>query len=136
MISKKCDYALRAMLELALHEGGGPVTIGQIAKARGIPARFLEAILRQLKQAGLCESLRGKEGGYRLTGSAADIPVARVLDIFEPRLRDRHRTDDLFATLWRHADAAVDEVFRTVTYADLADRERRRLQGQAIDFNI
>lgn len=136
MISRKCDYALRAMLELALNEGGGPVTIGQIAKARGIPARFLEAILRQLKQAGLCESLRGKEGGYRLSGRAADIPVARVIEIFEPRPHDRHRADDIFAVLWRHAEEAADEVFRAVTYADLADRETRRLQGQATDFNI
>ena len=60
MISNKCNYALRALLELAKRDGGGPATIVDIAQAQSIPARFLEAILRQLKQAGLTESVRGK----------------------------------------------------------------------------
>ena len=136
MISKKCDYALRAMLELAVREGKGPVTIGDIAQARGIPVRFLEAILRQLKQAGLCDSIRGKEGGYKLTAPAGEISVARVIDIFEPRLRDRHRNDDVFATLWRQADEAMDGIFRAVSFAELAEREVKRQQRQAMDFHI
>jgi Rrf2 family cysteine metabolism transcriptional repressor len=52
MISNKCVYALKAMLELSLRENDGPVPISEIAQAQNIPSRFLEGILRQLKQAG------------------------------------------------------------------------------------
>ncbi|MFT5126221.1 MAG: Rrf2 family cysteine metabolism transcriptional repressor, partial [Verrucomicrobiales bacterium] len=50
MISNRCLYALKAVVELAEQEGLGPVTIAEIARKQGIPSRFLEAILRQLKQ--------------------------------------------------------------------------------------
>ena len=83
MISNKCYYGLRAMLELAIHEGDGPITIGDIAAARNIPVRFLEAILRQLKQAGLADSARGKEGGYQLARPAREISAASIIDAIE-----------------------------------------------------
>ncbi len=138
MISKKCDYALRAMLELALREGKGPVTIGDIARARNIPARFLEAILRQLKQAGLAESARGKEGGYFLPKSARDLPVAAVLEIFSERISHKRHSphDDVFAALWIEADEAVQAVYRRVTFGELAENEIRRHHAEAGNFSI
>ena len=62
LVSQKCQYALRALFELAKRNGEGPVKIAAIAKAQAIPPRFLEVILSQLKQGSFVESQRGSEG--------------------------------------------------------------------------
>jgi hypothetical protein len=59
-ISQKCEYAVRAVFELAKRVGRGPVRIADIAEAQAIPVRFLEVILSQLKQGGFVDSQRGK----------------------------------------------------------------------------
>lgn len=137
MISKKCDYALHAMLELALREGKGPVTIGDIARARNIPARFLEAIMRQLKQAGLAESERGKDGGYFLSRPAHSLPVGEVIEIFEGRTHARpQRRRDVFSELWQEADDVVQAIYSRVTFGDLVEKEIHRHQADAGNFSI
>lgn len=137
MISKKCDYALRAMLELAVREGKGPVTIGDIAQARSIPVRFLEAILRQLKQAGLADSARGKEGGYFLARPAHRLSVSDVIDLFEVSVgAQQGRRQDVLAALWTEADAAMQSVFRRTTFGDLVEREQHLRQNEAVNFSI
>ena len=74
-ISKKCQYALRAVFELAVRNTGQPVKIQQIAGAQNIPPRFLEVILNQLRHAGFVESRRGNEGGYMLAPGAEELTV-------------------------------------------------------------
>jgi Rrf2 family protein len=78
-VSAKTDYAIRAALELAAAEDGRPVKGERIATAQAIPLRFLENILMQLRHAGLVESRRGAEGGYRLAKPAADVTLADVI---------------------------------------------------------
>ena len=65
-LSQKCQYAVRAIFELAKHYGRGPVAISQIAASQAIPQRFLENILNELRPTGLIESRRGIQGGYLL----------------------------------------------------------------------
>ena len=65
-ISKRCRYGLRAIFELALRGTSEPVKIQDIASAQGIPQRFLEIILSELKQGGFVESRRGSNGAYML----------------------------------------------------------------------
>jgi Rrf2 family protein len=77
-ISARAEYAVRALAELA-HAGGGPLTVADIAAAQGIPARFLQNILLQLRQRSLVHSQRGAEGGYRLARPPGEISVADVL---------------------------------------------------------
>ena len=62
-VSQKCQYALRAVFELAKQYGKGPTKILHIAELQAIPVRFLEVILVQLKRGGFVDSQRGKEGG-------------------------------------------------------------------------
>jgi Rrf2 family protein len=77
-ISAKADYAVRAALTLAAADD--PPTKGErIAEAQGIPLKFLENILIDLRQAGLVASQRGPDGGYRLDGDPAKITVADVI---------------------------------------------------------
>ena len=78
-ISQKCQYALRAIYELALHQDEGPCKIGAIAEAQSIPVRFLENILNSLKGAGFVDSVRGKDGGYYLLRKADEITVGEVI---------------------------------------------------------
>ncbi len=76
---KKQQYAIRAMLELARHQGKGPIKISDIAEAQAIPRRFLEVILNQLKGSGFIGSKRGYSGGYQLVISASDIRVGDII---------------------------------------------------------
>lgn len=77
-MSAKADYALRALSELAA-AGGGPVKGGQLAAAQGLPPKFLENILIELRHAGIVHSQRGAEGGYRLARPAERINLADIL---------------------------------------------------------
>lgn len=138
MISNKCIYALKAMLELAALEGRETVTIGDIAKARDIPERFLEAIMRQLKQAGLAESVRGKDGGYRLARSATKINAGHIIRLFEgPLFAVGGRGGyDVLTTLWREADAALAGVLDAANFEALADREKNERLAGASSYAI
>ena len=83
-ISAKADYAVRAAAELAASSSGGrPVKGEQLAEAQGIPHKFLENILADLRQAGLVRTRRGAEGGYALTRDPSEISVADVLRAVE-----------------------------------------------------
>jgi Rrf2 family protein len=80
-VSAKVDYALRAMLELAAADG--LVKSERVAAAQGIPQKFLENILLDLRHAGLVSSQRGAEGGHALARPAAEISVADVIRAVE-----------------------------------------------------
>jgi Rrf2 family transcriptional regulator, cysteine metabolism repressor len=142
VISQRCHYALKAILQLALHEGKGSLTIGQIAKAQGIPVRFLEAILRQLKQAGLAKSTRGKAGGYALGRAARSISVRSVISALEGPLflvkaktSDRSRPE-VFDAIWGRASNAVDNILEEATFSDLAQEYRDRSGIHSDDYAI
>ena len=77
-LSARSDYALRAVIELAA-AGPGHVTAEQLARTQAIPGKFLEAILTQLRRAGLVRSQRGPEGGFWLARPAGEISLADVI---------------------------------------------------------
>jgi Rrf2 family protein len=78
-LSRKGEYALRAMTVLGLEYGGGPIQIQEIADRERIPKKFLEQILLELKRAGYVESTRGVGGGYRLIKPPEEVTVAQVV---------------------------------------------------------
>lgn len=134
-ISQKTEYALRAVIELALRPGGDPVPARAIAGSQDIPLRFLEQQLSALARAGLVESFRGAGGGARLARDPAQIRVADVVDAMEGRLFPMYCLDPADHTcmqdarcglqeLWGDVQAAVRGVFERVTIADLALRHR------------
>jgi len=83
--SVKCEYALRAVLDLALagSSTAGPIRIADIASRQQIPQKFLETILSDLRKRGLLESRRGAEGGYMLARPAETITVGEVVRAVE-----------------------------------------------------
>lgn len=136
MISNRCYYALKAILELAKREGSGLVTISQIAETQHIPARFLEAILIQLKKGGFAQSVRGKEGGYALAKSAKSISVGDIARVFEDpicslspaddsRKKRRGELPDPFSEIWTRADSAMASVLDKIHFAELAEKDKK-----------
>jgi Rrf2 family protein len=81
-VTAKADYAVRAMLELATVEEG-LIKGERIAQAQGIPLKFLENILIDLRHAGLVHAQRGAEGGYRLTRTPAEVTLGEVIRAVE-----------------------------------------------------
>jgi Rrf2 family protein len=84
-LSARADYALRAAIELATADGRH-VTAEQLARAQKIPGKFLEAILTQLRRAGLVRSQRGPEGGFWLARPAEDISLADIIRAIDGQL--------------------------------------------------
>lgn len=83
MLSKKTKYAINALVHLAKDKSGQPVQISKIAAAENIPRKFLEAILLDLKNAGMLSSKKGKTGGYYLLMSPEEINIADVVRLFD-----------------------------------------------------
>ena len=83
-LSSSTRYSVAALCELAsLFEGGQFLGVRAIAERRDIPARYLEQLLAQLKQAGLVESARGPAGGFRLSRPAGDIELLEIIEAVE-----------------------------------------------------
>lgn len=131
-ISAKVDYALRALAEIAAAEsrGGGPVRREQVSEAQGIPANFLENILRELRQAEIVRSVRGSKGGFVLARPADQIALADVIRILEGPLASVRgvRPDNLrcegpaegMRDVWLAVRTGLREVLDTTTIADVA----------------
>jgi Rrf2 family protein len=136
-ISAKGEYAIKAMLDLALADGGGLRPIQDIATRQDIPQRYLEQVLLGLTRAGLLVSRRGSAGGYRLARAAEQVTVGDVLRAvegsmngLEPTRRGRRGlapdpVSDL-SELWREIDEAVSGVIDRVTFEDLRKRAEER----------
>jgi len=78
-LSTKGRYAVTAMMDLALHEGEGPVTLADISQCQGISLSYLEQLFARLRKSGLVSGVRGPGGGYRLSRDASEVAVADVI---------------------------------------------------------
>ena len=83
MLSKKAKYALKALLTMADEYGKGPLLISNIAGRDGIPRKFLELILLELKNQGILQSKKGKGGGYSLNRPASSIMVGHIVRLID-----------------------------------------------------
>ncbi len=118
--------------------------IQDIASAQGIPSRFLEIILVELKNGGFVLSRRGNSGGYTLSRDARDIAVGEVIRFFQGRLRnsagDRVQTDRMgdiaFSRLWERTRAAISEVYDQTTLDDLVQEEMAGRCAEAPNYVI
>jgi Rrf2 family protein len=135
-VSAKVDYAVRAAVELAAADAG-PVKGEAIASAQGIPLKFLENILGELRHAGLVRSQRGTEGGYWLARDPESITLADVIRAVEgPLASVRGDSPDQLsysgaakplAKLWVAVRANLRSVLESVTVAQVARDELPRL---------
>ena len=146
-ISKKCQYALRAIFELAWRKTNEPIKIRSIARAQGISPRFTEIILNDLKHAGLVDSKRGKDGGYILAKDANAITVGEIIEhiqghiAFMPDLTIKKSDTALlgehtFRKLWQEINKAVSGVCFNKTIADLIKYEETKRQRDIPNYSI
>jgi Rrf2 family protein len=132
-ISAKTDYALRAAIELAGLETDNPVKGEAIATAQGVPLRFLENILGDLRNAGIVESRRGVEGGYLLSRPPAEITLADVIRAVDgplanvagtrPNLLQYEGSTEKLREIWVAVRAALRSVLEETTLADVAQKK-------------
>ncbi|MBN1359379.1 MAG: Rrf2 family transcriptional regulator [Sedimentisphaerales bacterium] len=147
-ISKRCGYALRAVLELAFRGDSGPVSVQEIAGVQGIPPRFLEIILNELRQAGIVASHRGNAGGYTLADLPQRVTVAQVIEAIEGPIsigagtvdtneKGKYvRGDAALDQLWAKVNASMTRVCRDASLETLADWERRSQRSPVPDYSI
>ena len=135
-ISAKGEYAIKAMLDLALSGDGETLQpIQDIARRQGIPQRYLEQVLLGLKRAGFLHSRRGSAGGYRLAKPPDQITAGALLRAVEGQsglgMGGRGSAGDAgsdLTHLWRAVSEAVDSVVDGTTLEDL---KRRALERRA-----
>lgn len=106
-LSTKGRYGLRAMVDIAQQQDGGPVAIHTIAQRQSLSSRYLEQLLIPLKQAGLVKSLRGAQGGYVLGRSAAKITVGDIIRVLEGPIAPVDCVNELNLDECRRADYCV-----------------------------
>lgn len=85
-LSTKGRYAVTAMMDIALHEEMGPVTLADISQCQGISLSYLEQLFAKLRKGGLVEGVRGPGGGYRLARPASQISVADIIQSVDEKL--------------------------------------------------
>ncbi len=131
-VSAKADYAVRATIELAANanDSNSPMKGERIADAQGIPLKFLENILVDLRVAGLVNSRRGPEGGYWLAQPADEVSVADVFRAVEgplasvrgekPEELDYAGNAEALRDVWVALRASLRDVLEHVTLADIA----------------
>lgn len=132
-VSRRTDYATRAVLALSL-EGGGPLKLDEIAGRTAVPASVLEQVMPALRSAGLVRSERGPSGGYRLNHPPDEITLERVVRVFQGQLAPigcatRHSPEPCPMTVgctlrgvWEEVREATIALLGGVTFADLAER--------------
>jgi Rrf2 family protein len=132
-VSAKTDYALRAAAELARAgtEESGPVKGEWISEAQGIPKKFMENILHDLKRAGIVRTRRGASGGYWLARPAEEIALAEVIRAVEgplanvrgewPEAVEYPGAAEALQEVWIAVRANLRAVLESVTLADIAE---------------
>ncbi len=148
--SKRCNYALKIVLDLSHHYSHYPVHISDLYKRQNIPRKYIEHILLHLKKGGLVKSKKGPHGGYSLTRSPAEIMVGHVFRLAESSLalhpRDEHEilTDKAdvirngFFGVFAEVDAAISSVIDNIDFKEILKREAEILttDSEAFTFDI
>ena len=128
-ISTKGRYALRLMLDLAVHNTGELVKIKDISARENISEKYLEQIINPLTKSGLVKSFRGAQGGYTLTNPPEATTVGEILRVLEGSLSPVDCVDHpncansdhcVSLSIWKKMKVALDEVVDNITLADMA----------------
>ena len=136
-ISTKGRYALRLMLDLALHDTGEPTRIRDIAARQEISEKYLEQIISTLNKAGYVRSIRGPQGGYHLVKKPEQYTVGMILRLTEGSLAPVACLEDevnlcerqegcVTLRLWQMLDQAISQVVDKVTLADLVEWQEQK----------
>ena len=145
-LSSKGQYGARAMLDLALHYGEGPILLRDIAKRQQISERYLEHLIVALKVGGLVNSTRGARGGFALAKAPSQIRLSEIIQIVEGSIAPVECVDDpeicpradhcVTRDVWAEMKQAMTGVLESTTLADLAQRQREKEKSKAVMYYI
>jgi Rrf2 family protein len=141
-ISTKSEYAIKALVRLALADGAAPVSARDIVAFTGVPPKFLEQVMADLRQGGLVQSQRGKGGGYVMARDPAAVSFADVIDLIDGpradpaggnagssgsnggkgRMRGGDQAEALVAPVWREVRECTRAILGSTATADAAAR--------------
>jgi len=134
-LSTKTRYGTRAVLDIAMYEKNGPVTLNEIAKRQDVSKKYVGHIVNQLLTAGILDSVRGPQGGYMLARPSKEIRLGEIIRalngsmapvrcVEKPAFCERSKK---CATreIWITIKERVDDVIDGVTLADLVKRQRK-----------
>ena len=142
-ISTKGRYALRLMLDLAMHNDEGYISIKTISQRQGISEKYLEQIISVLNKAGFVKSIRGAQGGYMLKKAPEEYTVGMILRLTEGSLAPvecveeeetlcpRKQTCATF-TLWKKINDAINNVLDNITLSDLVEISEKQADNYII----
>src|SRR5512139_2551102 len=131
-VSAKSDYALRALIEIAAQDDGAAVSAEELGRRQDIPRGFLQAILADLRRAGIVMSQRGQAGGWRLARDpgavtvadvirAVDGPLVSVYDV-RPEAVTYNESAKVLQLVWIAARTSLRDVFERVTLRALTEK--------------
>lgn len=136
-LSTKGRYGARAMLDLALHYGKGPVLLKDIARRQEISERYLEHIMIALVSAGLAQSMRGQHGGFSLAKLPGEIKLSQVIQAVEGSIALVACVDDsklcnrvdvcVTHKIWEKLKKAMLEVLDSITLEDMVKMQKKKL---------
>lgn len=141
-ISAKGRYAVRVMVDLAVHNDGNCQNVKQIAERQGISEKYLEQIIAVLNRAKLVKSVRGAQGGYRLLDEPENITVGMILRVTEGSLSPVACVDSVeegectrcvqceTIDVWKDLAEAINQVVDSFTIAELAKKQMERNKRQ------
>lgn len=132
-VSAKSDYALRALIEIAVRDGGRPVSAEELGKVQEIPHGFLQAILGDMRRAGIVVSQRGQSGGWKFARPPEEITVADVIRAVDgplvsvyglrPEAVSYQGNAEVLQLVWIAARSSLRDVFERVSIASLAEQK-------------
>lgn len=133
-LSTKGKYGVKALFELAMHEGAGPVSLKLIAERQGLSEHYLEQLVAPLRKAGLVNSVRGAQGGYVLGRPAAQVSVGDILRVLEGPFEGDEGSagaDDAAEGVWAKVRDRLVAVVDALTLGELVE-EARKEQAQRV----
>lgn len=140
-LSTRGRYGVRLMLDLALHDGEGPVLLREIAQRQEISEKYLWQLINPLKAAGLINSLRGAHGGYILGKPPGEINLMQILTVLEGSLClvdcvDHPSGCDRSAAcisrdIWSEASRGILNVFESMTLEKMVEEHAKKVDSFA-----
>ena len=138
-LSTRGRYGVKAMFELAMNHGRGPIPLKEIADRQGLSEHYLEQLVAPLRKAGLVKSVRGAHGGYMLNKDPASISVGDIIRVLEGPIaptdcvaEDRDAVEHcgraagcMARSVWAKVRDSIAEVVDSITLADLCEEARQ-----------
>jgi Rrf2 family protein len=140
-LSTRGRYGVRLMLDLALHDGQGPVLLKDIARRQGISEKYLWNLINPLKTVGLGHSIRGAHGGYKLAKKPSEISLKDIMQVLEgtlclvdcvetPSACERSYSC-ITRDVWREASQNFMKTLESMTLEKMIAKHRSRAEATA-----